>query len=143
MPVTETDLREWIAHARATYEVSPHVEMNGTVARRVGLDVTLRANRSDECTGDPTCEACDQTIERLQAIACEAVPPGADHEIAPDDHAFHLRPETGFAPELELTVAVFYGPSAFDEAGAESATLSHRMTKALEGMGVQPRVFRG
>lgn len=141
--MTETDLSEWTAHARTTYEVSPHVEMDGAVARRVGLDVTLRANRSDECTGDPTCEACDQTIERLQAIARASLPPGADHEFAPDDHAFHLRSETGFAPELELTVAVFYGPSTFDEAGEERATLPHRVTKALEAMGVQPRVFRG
>ena len=142
MSVTETELGEWIEQARVTYELGQHVVMNADAVARIGFDVILRANRSADCTGDPTCDACDRTMKNLLAVAGAAIPPDALREAEPDDHSFHLRPETGFAMELQVTVTVFYGSGTFEEAGKEDATLSLRVTGALEAMGVQPRLFR-
>lgn len=142
MPLTEGALTARVARARVTYEIVSRVEMNAETAARVGFDVVLRAARSKDCTGDPTCDACDRTMAGLLEIAKACVPANALHEPEPDDHSFHLRPETGFTPELQVVLAVYYGPGTFEEAGAEDASLADQVVRSLEALGVQPRVFR-
>ena len=115
-------------HGVTTYEVSPGHGSRWTSAdsrprASSDFDVTLRANRPDECTGDPTCEACDRT-DRTPAGHRRGLPARRRrHEFEPFDHAFHLRPETGFEPELaghgRLSST---GTGTFDEEAEERAT---------------------
>jgi hypothetical protein len=140
--VTNPGLGEWIERARVTYEVISHVEVDRTTASRVGFDLVLRARRPEGCTGDPTCEACDRSIERLLAAVEACLPASARHEHEPFDHSFHLRPETGFMPELQIVVAVLHPTGTFEEVDEADRALVDRVTRALEALGVQPRVFR-
>ena len=90
---------------------------------------------------DPACEACDRSIEKLLELLQSCLPPGARHELEPSDHSFHLRPETDFAPELQVSVSVLHPTGTFTESDDNDRTLVDRVLHSLEQLGVQSRVW--
>jgi len=139
--MTDASLREWVRKAQVTYEASPHLEMHRDEAAHVGFDLVLHSKRPDACTGDPACEACDRSVEKLLELLQSCLPPGARHELEPFDHSFHLRPETDFAPELQVSVSVLHPTGTFTESDDNDRTLVDRVLHSLEQLGVQSRVW--
>jgi hypothetical protein len=99
----EPALQDWIRQHLVSYEVSPHVEMRRREKMESGFEVALHAMRSGPCTTDPGCPSCQEIHRALSLILRRAVPDGVQYDVAPFDASFHLRPETQWEPEVELT----------------------------------------
>lgn len=140
--VTDADLAIWVQASRVTHEIRIRRTIEDSSTRDAGFDVTLRADRPEGCSGDPTCEACDRAVERLFALLEDCLPVGTRHVHEPFDHSFHLRPETGFDPELQVVVSVFPLEGSLGEEAEAHAPLLDVVVRDLERRGVQPRVFR-
>lgn len=97
-----------------------------------GLELTLLAR----CDGglDPARTECRVAYGQLVEIVQRVLPPETRHHFEPYGAALHLRPESAFAPEVELIAEVFAGSDA-------AAGLRTSVPAALAALGVQARAW--
>jgi hypothetical protein len=144
LPVpTPQETAEWIHENEVCFEITPHYDFYRQKTLCLGLDLTLFAKRPLHCQGgDPGCPACAQTYKMLRAIALRALPPGIHGEFAPFDASFHLRPETHWRTEVDLVVEISGPKGSPDPARDSEQRLNRLISGALEGVGVQSKVWQ-
>jgi hypothetical protein len=96
-------LEDWIRTCHVCWDIEPlRPRMDGG---HPGFELSLLAR----CEGalDPAGKSCQEAYERLVEIVRRVLPPEAPCHLEAFDTAVHLRPESAFAPEVELVVEVF------------------------------------
>jgi hypothetical protein len=84
--------------------------------------------------GDPAQAECHAVHQRLVALTERVIPRSVVHHVEPFDASVHLRPESGFAPEVEV-LAELVCPAS------EAAAVRRALEDALEGLGAQSRTW--
>jgi hypothetical protein len=142
----EDTLRAWIQEHRVCWELSPRFELHGPRRLQVGFDLTLFARHPDTFEDKPGCEACWRHYETLREIAL-AVLPKSGHpmfcQVAPFDAAVHLRSETSWTLEIELTVAILHRGATFAEVDADDRRCVGAIQEELRKLGARPRMWSG
>jgi hypothetical protein len=106
-----TDRREWVQAHRVCWEVEPLRELTkGHGVQQTGYELKLFA-RLDPRPKDETDRAVLAVHDGLRELALDALAshpePHAIIAVQPFDRAIHLRPESGFAAEIELSVLAY------------------------------------
>lgn len=140
------DLGAWIEEHRVCWELSPRFEVHEHRKIRVGFDLTLFARHPESWTDDPGCEQCFRHWETLKTIALAVLPRGAHPsrcEFSPFDASFHLRPETHWEPEVELSVAILHRDATFEDVDEDQRKVAAEIEEGLKRLGARPRVWAG
>jgi hypothetical protein len=143
-PSEERALRAWVREHEVCGEVSPHFEVHEGRKLHVGYRLTLWARGCPRCGMDPGCECVPALHEGLERIAAQVLPAEAQARIEPFEVAFHLRPETSWAPEVELDAEVLRGET-FEPPDEVERRYPARMRARLKSLGIErhPRPRRG
>ncbi len=127
---TDGETQQWARENKASWELTPLVEMHEGRRVQVGFELALYARVPDGLSpeeGGPT----EALWERLRDIA-ESLPAElgerATIEVEPFEPADRLRPETNFAPEVMLKARLFHASDYF--AAVDEA--DRRQVKPLE-----------
>ena len=143
MPIDPAECREWAQEAKAAWEVSPLIEMEGGAQIQVGFELSLYARTPVHLPPGPDREASVvATWDRLCEIAESLVPlAGADAriEVDPFEAAARLRPETQFAPETLLSARLFHGSDLLVPVRAGDRELLKPVEDRLSELGLKPR----
>jgi hypothetical protein len=139
-------LRAWIQEHRVCWELAPRLELHGPQRTQVGFDLTLLARHEPTDTDAPGCEECYRHYQTLREIAGLVLPKG----IHPTQCAFsafdachHLRPETRWAPEVQLTIEITHRTDTFGDVDDDERRCGAEIQEALRRLGVRPRVWSG
>jgi len=130
---------DWAPGHRVTWETSPRRE--ALHASPAGLEVTLLGRDPGGHFPDG-CEGCTLVWKRLHAIALRALAEAgiAAFEIDPFDASVHLRPESAWTPEVQLT-AVLHGEEGRRRGLPDKAVVA-KLESRLEAIGVQRNRWR-
>ncbi len=112
--MAETPSRQWVEQHRVSYEMAPLLEgVKGHGVQRTGYELSLFAlldpgDPNDEDAGrERQARAVYEGLRRLMEHAIATGPESPSHlEILPFDHAAHLRPESRYRAEIQLTIQV-------------------------------------
>ena len=122
-----------------SWEIAPHFELKQGRLRHVGFDLTLHGKSTGT---DPGSAAAAELHQTLRGLALSVLPPEVRWEIEPYDATLHLRPETAWAPEVELRVVVRYREGTFDLVGPAEAKRARAIGAALTRLGIPEGVYR-
>ncbi len=128
----EEPLADWVRAHHVCWDVAP--SRRPGEGGHPGFELTLLALCGSRRGIDPARPECHATYERLAAIAARALPAAVPHHVEPYDAAVHLRPESAFAPEVELIVEAFPDPA--DAQGVRAS-----MEEALRRLGVKAKTW--
>jgi len=137
-------LRAWIEEHRVCWELAPRVELHGHQRVQVGLDLTLLARHSPATVDAPGCDECYRHYETLREIALLVLPngiPEAQCAFSAFDAAHHLRPETRWAPEVQLTIEITHSADTFGGIDDDQRRCGAQIEEALRRLGCRPRVW--
>jgi hypothetical protein len=113
MAIEPAESRTWAQQVKAAWEVSPLLEQRKGERIQVGFELTLFARIPLAIPPGSEREAAIEKLwDRLREISESLLPlVGADGrlEVEPFEAAACLRPETQFAPELQLKARLFHG----------------------------------
>jgi len=144
---TDDAVRDWARQHKACWELLPLREMvKGEGVRETGLELHLFAEYLPPPEQEHGWAGAQQIHERLHAIAERVIPhrhEGTRFDIEPFDAAGHLRPETGFAPEIQLSVLVTAENTAHEPEEALVRGLMREIERALAGLGLKARSWEG
>ena len=135
-------VREWIRVHQVCWELMPYHEMHEHAKIQVGFELTLFARHVEPLSNDPGCPECSRIYERLHEIALRALPKDVHAgcvEVSPFDAAFHLRPETGWLPEVTLTLQLVHKHGTL--AGADEQRWAVEIQQQLRSLGIQPKAW--
>lgn len=139
--MTDAALAEWVRAHNVCFEVSPHFEVYHHTKRQSACDLTLYALHPDHSVADPGGPENAEIWEHLRDIALRVLPKDTHYDIDPFDAAYHLRPETLFAPEVEFTLEIWPDEGGFAAVDDQVRQQVHRMEDALLGLGAQRKVW--
>jgi hypothetical protein len=137
----EAALRDWIREHKVTWETHPHYEMHAGGRVLVGMDLTLLARHPDPLHADPGCPECDAIHRALREIALAVVPQDEARfhvDIEPYRPALHMRPQTAWAPEIELDLEI-YGSRTFAPMDQDEEHYVREVEHGLLRLGAQAR----
>ena len=142
-PDDVASLQAWVRGHKVAWEFQPLMEaVKGLGLKRTGLELHLFA----ECAASAEAEPIADLHERVRRIAEMASPADAGVlvEVMPFDAAERLRPETGYAPEVQVTVCFTPAdPNAVETEIEASAGFLERLQAAIErklrDLGLRPR----
>lgn len=142
----EAELALFVAEHKVAYDFAPQVELVRGARLHTGLTLQLFAEPPHASTGDPGDDAVGTLWGRLRELALAVLPPAtppAAYAVLPFHAAFHLRPETGFAPEVMLAL-VLYEPGGGSASGQHpfEREAARAFEERLRTLGVQHRVWR-
>jgi len=135
-------LRTWIRDHRVCWELEPLIEWSRHRRLHVGYQLLLFARNAGGLRDDPGGGECEGLHEGLRAIALRVLPKeqGATRtEIEPFDAAFHLRPESTWVPEIQLTIRILHREGYLRPADQAEKGLAEEIQKGLAALGAQPR----
>jgi hypothetical protein len=140
-------LQAWARGHNLAWEFQPLMEaVKGQGLRRTGLELHLFASAGGAAAGEAEDKPFADLHEKVRRIAEMALPgdAGVLVEVMPFDAAERLRPETGYAPEVQVTVCLTPGdPDAVETEIEASAGFLERLQGAIErklrDLGLQPR----
>jgi hypothetical protein len=135
----EKDLKAWIRQHEVCWELEPQFETHDHHKLQVGFGLTLLARPPSSCTLDPGCAGCAEVYGVLEEIARRVVPENARIEVEPFDGSFHLRPETSWAREVQLTVEILHFEGTFDPPDEGERRYPAAIRRHLDTLGVQAR----
>jgi hypothetical protein len=94
---------------------------------------------------DPGCDCVPSLYQGLEQIAARVLPAEARVVVEPFDAAFHLRPETQWAPEVELVAAVLHRAGTFEPPDEAERRYPAQIRARLKSLGIErrPRLRRG
>ncbi len=107
----------------------------------VGFELRLFGQHGPNVHSSPGCRECMPVFERIRAIALAAFPKEhrpTKYEVGPFHAALHLRPESGWAPEVQLTVRIVHRDGYFRPLDGCEKRCAEEIQKALRSLGVQP-----
>jgi hypothetical protein len=143
MPIDSAATRAWAEEHKAAWDLTPLVEMNHGERVQVGFELELYARIPVAITpGDERQNAVLGIWDRLREIAESLGPDGAAPdrlEVDPFDAAGRLRPETGFAPEVQLKARIFHASDYFAPAGADERRLLRPLEERLRELGLRQK----
>ena len=141
-------IRTWVRANKVVWEFQPLMEsVKGLGLRRTGLELHLFA----ECAASAEVEAkrLADLHDGVRRIAEMALPgdAGVLVEVMPFEAAEHLRPETGYEPEVQVTVCLTPADPNAVEKQVEAAPgflegLQATIERKLRDLGLQPRAWR-
>lgn len=133
-------LAQWALDHELTFEIAPHHAGRGEIS---GEDVLLFARHPALREGDPGCEECQRIFTTLRDIAGHVAPgdsPGVRVGLSPFDASFRMRPQSGWAPEVVLEIAITpLGGGAGDDALRRCV---RRVERGLLDLGAQSGAWR-
>ncbi len=139
------DPRAWVAEHKVCWEIGPLREfVKGHGLEQTGYELTL-FGRFDPAAQEDDDAAAVGVYEGLHALAMELIHAFPDShsviEVLPFDRAVHLRPEAGFASEVELTVVA--SPAHPSEAltAAEAQKRIAAAEDKLRSMGLHKKIW--
>jgi hypothetical protein len=140
-PVSAADeaLGAWIREHQVCWEIAPYFEFHQHQKVQLGLNLVLVAKPPAGCVDDPGRQECALVFERLGEIARSVVPEGARIHVEPFDASFHLRAETRWQPEVELTVEILHRKGTFEPLDEAERRYPAAIEKRLTALGVQER----
>jgi hypothetical protein len=141
----DIDLKDWVRRHRVTWESLPHREAVHGEIPYVGYDLVLSAACIGPGPWDPAGPECLEIFRRLQELAAHVVPAAGGEEVKADafEPMLHLRPATGFTPEVHLVITVRHrGNDYFDGVDARETECLRDLEAALESWGAQHSVWR-
>jgi hypothetical protein len=101
----------WAARYKACWEILPLQEVDPHGARmQVGYELTLLAQPGTHGPLDESSPEIVDLIDKLQLIGRRVLPEderSSEFELSPFDWAQHMRSETDWAPEIQLTLRIF------------------------------------
>jgi len=130
----DAPIDEWISTHHVCWEIVPTRARNE--GGHPGFELTLLALCGGGRIIDPGRSECHVAHERLAEIVSRVVPPGQPSHVEAFDAAVHLRPESAFAPEVELVAELFPEPTA-------AARVRSEIETALGRLGVRAKVWWG
>ena len=137
-------LRGWIREHCVCWELAPRFEVHAHQRIQVGYDLTLLARHPLSDHHAPGCEECYSTYQALREIAGLVLPEGIQDEqctFSAFDAAHHLRPQTRWAPEVELTIEITHRDDTFGRADDGERRCGAQIEEALRRLGARPRVW--
>ena len=145
----EETLRNWVAEHKVCWDLSPLVELerppNQPPARvQVGFEVLLYGEHAQGLKPSPGCPECVTLYDKLRAIALFTLPKEnrpSRYEISPFDHAFHLRPESEWVPEVQLTIRIIHGSDYFKGIDDCEKRCAEEIQGQLRALGAQPKAW--
>ncbi len=138
----EATLKDWVRQHRVTWELGPWQELVEHRPMTVGFELRLFGQHGPHVHASPGCRECVPLYERLRAIALAALPKEhrpTRYQIEPFDAAFRLRPESQWAPEVQLTMHIVHREGYLRPLGECEKRCADEIQKALCGLGVQPK----
>jgi hypothetical protein len=142
--IDDDALRPWIREHCVCFELAPRFELHGHQTIQVGYDVTLLARHAPADHDEPGCEECYASYQALREIARLVLPKGippTQCSFSPFDAAHHLRPQTRWAPEVELTIEITHRYDTFGRVDDGERRCGVEIQEALRRLGVRPRVW--
>ena len=142
-------IQAWVRGHKVAWEVQPLMEaVKGRGLRRTGLELHLFASAGGAAPAGAEDKPFADLHERVCRIAEMALPEDAKVlvEVLPFDAAEHLRPETGYEPEVQVTVCFTPGDPEAVETEIEAAPgfierLQTAIERKLRDLGLQPRAW--
>ena len=135
-------LRGWIREHCVCWELAPRFESHAHDRIQVGYDLTLLARHPPSEQHAPGCEECYSTFQTLRAIARVVLPDEIHDEqcsFSAFDGSHHLRPQTRWAPEVELTIEITHRDQTFRRADDGELRCGAEIQEGLRRLGVRPR----
>ena len=139
---TEATLQEWVRQHRVTWELGAWQESVEHRVTTVGFELRLFGRHEPHVHASPGCSECVPVFERLRAIALASFPKEhrpTKYEVEPFHAALHLRPESEWKPEVQLTVHIVHREDYLRPLDECEKRCAEEIQKALRGLGVQPR----
>lgn len=138
------EVRSWIREHRVCWELAPRCELHDHGRIQVGFNLTLLARHPPSPTAEPGGEECYRHYQALRQIA-RLVLPKEIHptrcELSPFDASHHLRPETRWTPETELTVEITHRDATFGDVDGDERGCVAEIQEGLRQLGARPGVW--
>ena len=138
----DATLKEWVQQHHVTWELGPWQELVEHRVTTVGFELRLFGQHEPHAHPSPGCAECVTVHGRLRAIALTAFPKEhrpTTYEVDPFDASFHLRPESGWKPEVQLTVHIVHRDGYLRPLDECEKRCADEIQKALRDLGVQPK----
>lgn len=139
---SDPTVRQWVREHRVTWEIGPLQEIVDHRPATVGYELRLFAQHDADVHPTPGCSECVSLHDKLRAITLAALP----HErraswcqLAPFDSAFHLRPESEWRPEVQLTVRIVHRHEYLRPLDECEKRCADEIQEALRELGAQPK----
>jgi len=139
---TEATLKQWVRQHRVTWELGAWQELAEHGVTPVGFELRLFGQHGPHSGAMPGCQQCVSLHEKLRSIALAAFPKEhrpTKYEVEPFDASFHLRPESEWKPEVQLTVHILHRDGYLRPLDECEKRCAEEIQKALRGLGVQPK----
>jgi hypothetical protein len=138
----EATLRDWIRQHHVTWELGAWQELVDRHPTTVGFDLRLFGQHGRHVHASPGCRECVSLYEKLRAIALAAFPKEhrpTEYVIDPFQAALRMRPESEWAPEVQLTVHIVHRDGYLRPLDECEKRCAEEIQKTLRGLGVQAK----
>ena len=135
-------LKDWIREHRVSWELSPWQELVDHRPATVGFELRLFGRHGPHSGAMPGCKLCVSLHNKLSTIALAAFPKEhrpTKYEVEPFDASFHLRPESEWEPEVQLTVHIVHRDGYLRPLDECEKRCAEEIQRTLRGLGVQPK----
>ncbi len=138
---TDAETQQWARENKASWELTPLVEMHQGRRVQVGFELALYARVPDGVAPDE--EAPNEALwSRLNEIA-ESLPAALGEssriEVEPFEPADRFRPETNFAPEVMLKARLVHASDYFTPVDDADRRGVKPLEDRLSGLGLRQR----
>lgn len=142
---TDAEWQDWARAHRACWEVQPLVELHEGRRIQVGFEFNVFAQFPSTATDpDMRQQAFPLVRAKLEELARRAFPAEgtvARFETQPIETAVRLRPETEFAPEVQLTVRLFHKQEYFQAVAGEDRKRLAPLEAGLKALGLKAKAW--
>jgi hypothetical protein len=141
--ITEHAVRQCVREHQVCWEVAPINEMRGHDRIQVGYELRLFARHAARNTS-PGSMAARTLHEKMSAVAAFVAPSECRPsrcEIAPFDASFHMRPESQWQPEVQLTVRIIHEEGYLRAIDACETRCAREIAARLHGLGAQEKAW--
>ena len=138
----EATLKEWVRRHRVTWELGAWQELVDHRPTTAGFELRLFGQHGPHSGASPGCEQCVSLYEKLRAIALAVFPTEhrpTRYEVEPFAASLHLRPESEWKPEVQLTVHIVHRDGYLRPLDECEKRCAEEIQKALRSLGVQPK----
>lgn len=142
---TEATIKAWVVKHRVTWEVGAWQELAEHQVMTVGFELRLFGQHEADAHASAGCDNCVPVFERLRAIALAALPKEhrpTTYEVEPSDASLHHRPESGWTPEVQLTVHIVHREGYLRPVDGCERRCAEEIQNSLRALGVQPKTWR-
>ena len=138
----EDTLKQWVREHKVTWEMSPLRELVGHAPKAVGYELRLYGLHHKGVVASPGCSECQAVHERLRAIALAVLPTEhrpTRYDIATFDSSLHMRSESEWEPEVELTLNLTHRNGYLGPLDDCEKRCADEIQAGLKRLGVQPK----